>query len=169
MVLGTSEGLTGSTELEIDETWVGVFDLVLLWLALGDASVQNSLMEENATPLLELALYFGLDALAEAIREEEQKRYETEKAKLLLEQARLEKARLAKQEQERRIQERARGIVRCYACGDRTTVAPTYRGTTPRCWSCRKSRDDDNDDEDYFCRDEYNDGGYDSDGWSYNS
>jgi hypothetical protein len=126
MVLGTSEGLTGSTELEIDETWVGVFDLVLLWLALGDASVQNSLMEENATPLLELALYFGLDALAEAIREEEQKRDEIEKATLLLEQARLEKARLAKQ---RRIQE----IVRCYACGKQTTAVPSYRGRTPRC------------------------------------
>jgi hypothetical protein len=164
MVLGTNEGLTGSTELEVEEAWVGVFDLVLLWLALGDASVQNSLMDENATPLLEIALYFGLDALVEAIREEERKREEIEKARLLLEQDRLKKARLARLEQERRIKQRARGIVRCYACGNQTTVAPTYRGTTPRCWSCRKSRDYDDNDEDYFYHDSY-----DSDGWSYNS
>jgi hypothetical protein len=85
MVLGTNEGLTGSTELEVEEAWVGAFDLVLLWLALVDASVQNSLMDDNATPLLEIALYFGLDALVEAIREEERKREEIEKARLLLE------------------------------------------------------------------------------------
>jgi hypothetical protein len=164
MVLGTNEGLFGSTELEVEEAWVGVFDLVLLWLALGDASVQNSLIDENATPLLEIALYFGLDALVEAIREEERKREEIEKARLLLEQDRLKKARLARLEQERRIKQRARGIVRCYACGNQTTVAPTYRGTTPRCWSCRKSRDYGDNDEDYSYHDRY-----DSDGWSYNS
>jgi hypothetical protein len=63
MVVGTNEGLKGSTEIEVDESLLGVFEVVQLWLALGDPYLRNALDDENESLVLELASYFGLDRL----------------------------------------------------------------------------------------------------------
>jgi nitrate reductase cytochrome c-type subunit len=162
MVLGTSEGLAGTSELQVEETLVGVFDLILLWLALGDAFLKDSLTDENATLLMELALYFGLDALAAAITEEEKRREEAQKRQEEL----IAQAAREKLQREARM---ASNIVRCVSCGSSTTKAPTYRGNTPRCLSCRNRKEADRDYADDWHSDRYYDDRYDSDDYDYDN
>jgi hypothetical protein len=74
LVLGTVEGFCGSTELEIEDDFVPVFDMLRLWLLLGNEQLQSTLTEENASALYGLATYFGIEKLEQAIKEEQERR-----------------------------------------------------------------------------------------------
>jgi hypothetical protein len=137
-VLGTKEGLQGTAVLTVDEEFVPVFDMLLLWISMGDQYLESNLTEENASALNGLAQYFGLEQLEQAIEAEHRKR----------EQKHLEKAMKDPLRQRFNLA-RSRCDVRCFACGDWTTMAPTYRGDTPRCFDCREEAGHGNDrDED---------------------
>jgi hypothetical protein len=147
-ILGTAEGLHGSIELTIEENCMRVFDMLLLWLLLGDAHVQSCLTDDNASELLELAEYFALEGLKAAILSEQNTRDEEEAKRVAAEAERLaaderETASLAAlfssvlMQRRSATMQRRSGTVRCSICGDATTVAPSYRGNFPRCWDCR--------------------------------
>jgi hypothetical protein len=73
-VLGTKEGLQGTAVLTVDEEFVSVFDMLLLWISMGDQYLESNLTEENASALNGLAQYFGLEHLEQAIEAEQTKR-----------------------------------------------------------------------------------------------
>ena len=130
-ILGTKQGLSGSTALTIDDELVPVFDMLILWMAIGNDYLQASLTEENASDLFALASYYNLQTLEKAIQEEQRRRDEAarqeeekERQRLVLILARLRAAG-------------GTGGVRCASCRAVTTVAPSYKGNRPRCWSCR--------------------------------
>lgn len=135
-ILGTYHGMQGSTNLQIDEEFIPVVDLLLQWLGeLGDGEVgdclKTELNEENASLLHGLAQYFGLTNLEKAIEEEKERRDKEEEEK---EQSSLiEILRLL------HMGACTKPGIRCVRCGKPTTVAPTYRGNTPRCRACRFS------------------------------
>ena len=172
-ILGTTEGLQGSADITVDDDCLGVFDTMLLWLLLGDAHLQASLTEENASLIYKLADYFGLEALKSAIEAEQKQRDEDEAKRVAAEirkraeQAAFDRMMAATM---RILENRAKsagtvrhtsaGKVRCTSCGEPTTVAPNYRGNTPRCWDCRDNDTFDND-YDYFSnRDYFSDDSY---------
>ena len=92
-VLGTDQGFTGTTELNVDEDLVSSFDLLMIWLAIGDSHIKSSLTDENASNLFALASYYGLDQLEQVIQQEQEHR-EEEAHKVE------EEARRAREEQE---------------------------------------------------------------------
>jgi hypothetical protein len=73
-VLGTKEGLQGTAVLTVDEEFVPVFDMLLLWISMGDQYLESNLTEENASALNGLAQYFGLEQFEQAIEVEQTKR-----------------------------------------------------------------------------------------------
>ena len=82
----TKTGQPVFTEIEHDNSLLGVFDMILLWLAFGDPYIENALDKESASPLLTLASLFGLDHLTVTIKlveeKERTKRLETENTDL---------------------------------------------------------------------------------------
>ena len=73
-ILGTNEGLAGTTALQIDQELVPAFDLLVIWLALGDDHLAVKLSEDNASQLISLTSYFGLEELEQVILREQEKR-----------------------------------------------------------------------------------------------
>jgi hypothetical protein len=151
-VLGTNEGLQGSTALTVDEEFVPVFDMLLLWILMGDHYLESDLTEENASALNGLAQYFGLDQLEQAIDVEQKKREqkhqddqeESRRASMILTMLAPGQGlpRLPSSSTVRRSSSstaRSNGRVKCVRCRNWTTKAPTYRGNTPRCRDCRTS------------------------------
>jgi hypothetical protein len=150
-VLGTDEGMQGSAALTVDEEFVPVFDMLLLWISMGDQYLESNLTEENASALNGLAQYFGLDQLEQAI-ESEQKKREQKHQQDQQEESRMDPM-IAIRQRLRRMDlpaiaarvsssstvERSNGRVKCVVCGCWTTEAPTYRGNRPRCRDCRTS------------------------------
>ncbi|CAB9508778.1 expressed unknown protein [Seminavis robusta] len=131
-ILGTNEGLSGTTILQVDESLVVAFDLILLWFSRGDGFIQKSLDEANASELYHLSEYFGLETLKKVIEKEQKHREELEQAKRL-EQER--KERLLQERLKRDAALRRRGYVQCSSCGDYTQAH--FRGHySPRCWFC---------------------------------
>jgi len=167
-VLGTKEGLTACTEFELETSLAGVFDMLQLWLALGPVYLQDSLTEENASALFALASYFDLDKLQKAIKTEQEKRVELARKEEQERRDALERLRQHREEENRRrLAQRAlfRCRTRCVSCGDPCTTAPTYRGTSPRCFDCREEDYDYSYDEQ---RDFYDDD-YEHDYFDYSS
>lgn len=160
-ILGTPEGLQGSIELTIEEDCMSVFDMMLLWLLVGDGHIQSCLTEENASELFQLAEYFALEELKAAILREQNKREEEEAKRVAAAEAERQAAAAeASRRAARLLSEWRSGTVRCSTCGDATTVAPNYRGNTPRCGDCRNIENEDYDDR----HDDFDDyGGYSSD------
>jgi hypothetical protein len=155
-VLGTKEGLQGSASLTVDEDFVPVFDMLLLWILMGDQYLESNLTEENASALNGLAQYFGLEQLEQAIEMEQKKREQKhqqdrqESRRMASFIALLQGARIADMEDLRSSSSystarssfstaRSNDRVKCVNCGCWTTQAPTYRGNTPRCRDCRTS------------------------------
>ena len=140
-ILGTEEGLQGTTRIIMDESFASEFDLLIVWLAIGDSHLKTSLTEENASNLFALASYYNLDQLEASIQEEQKRRDEEERLKEERQRRELQAAvrRVCRKQQheERERRYRARGMVKCVACGDFTSVAPTYNGNRPRCRDCR--------------------------------
>jgi hypothetical protein len=155
-VLGTKEGLQGSSHLTIEEELLPVLDVLLLWFFMGDKYLETDLTEENASALHALAQYFALDKLEIAIKQEQERREE--------------EARNAEEEESRRIEEMlcramqglassflgstqqrsSNGGVCCVECGNRTTVPSTYKGNSPLCRDCRLADHDDYFDYKYY-------------------
>ena len=159
-ILGTEEGLSGTTNLTVDPELESAFDLLILWMALGSDHLKSSLTEENASDLFALASYFGLEQLVEAIEKEKQRR--DEEARKEEERQRRERVARERREQERLDREmqerrkRASGMVRCANCSNWTTVARSYLGNSPRCADCRdRVYDDDYDIDPYDQYEEY--------------
>ncbi|KAL7561701.1 hypothetical protein ACA910_016463 [Epithemia clementina (nom. ined.)] len=69
---GATPTFATTMELSVDEALVSSFDLLILWLALGDSYIQSCLTDDNASQLFALASYYGLDQLEQAILDEEQ-------------------------------------------------------------------------------------------------
>ena len=162
-ILGTKQGLSGTTALTIDDELVPVFDMLILWMAIGNDYLQASLTEENASDLFALASYYNLQTLEKAIQEEQHRRDEAarqeeekERQRKELVRARIRAAQEGK-EKERQRQERARSRNRavrtfvcsnyssnntfddyCATCMSLTKVAYSYQGNRPRCRSCRR-------------------------------
>lgn len=81
-LLGTEEGFSECHELQLDQAFVGVVDMLILWLSSGDEYLKKSLTEENASELFSLAEYFGISRLEEAISTEQTRREEEERDRL---------------------------------------------------------------------------------------
>ena len=140
-VLGTEQGLAGSDAITIDDELEAAFDLVVVWLAMGNERLEMLLTEENASMLFELAEYFDLKDLQKAIRDEEGRREKEDEEKRQKQlEARLRLQRTAERQGKLEAQRR-RGDVPCFSCGTMTSVAPTYMGNRPRCWSCRNGEE----------------------------
>lgn len=96
--------------------------------------------------------------LQKATRDEEGRREKEEQGKRQRQlEARLRLQRAAERQRQLEAQRR-RGDVPCSSCGTMTSVAPTYMGNFPRCWSCREEdeyRYHDSDIDDYYDFDEY--------------
>ena len=122
LVLGTTEGLKGSNEIEVEASLVDAFDVIQIWLALGDAYMGDLLQEDNASQVYELASYFGLDHLQTAVETEQAQR-------VILDQQR---------KKEEALRRKGFVMMKCVKCNGDTLVAPTYRGRTPKCQNCRE-------------------------------
>lgn len=55
-VLGNEQGLTGSDTRTIDDELEAAFDLVIVWLAMGNKRLEMLFAEENASMLLTVSL-----------------------------------------------------------------------------------------------------------------
>ena len=136
-ILGTKQGLSGTTALTIDDELVPVFDMLILWMAIGNDYLQASLTEDNASDLFALASYYNLQTLEKAIQEEQRRRDEAARQE---EEKKRQREELAKARIRAALETR---WVRCATCSSLTTVAKSYQGNRPRCWSCRVKGDDD--------------------------
>jgi DNA-binding protein H-NS len=161
-VLGTKEGLQGSTALTVDQELVPVFDMLLLWILMGDQYLESTtnLTEENASALNALAQYFGLEQLEQAIEMEQKKREQKHQQD---QQQQAEESTInawfeiidvwlrglhvvdlhpisVRSSSSTARSKNKNGRVKCVRCRNWTTQAPTYRGNTPRCRDCRRKQ-----------------------------
>ncbi|KAL7561698.1 hypothetical protein ACA910_016460 [Epithemia clementina (nom. ined.)] len=56
----TEEGLSGTAESVVQAELASSFDLLIVWLAVGNSHLKNELNDENASNLCALASYYGL-------------------------------------------------------------------------------------------------------------
>jgi len=142
-ILGTDEGLSGTTELFVDPGLVPHFDTLVAWMAIGDEHIASSLTDENASSLHALATYFGLYKLVRAI-EDEQRVREKKARKVVFQELKERHAQRAAILTETMLSNFILTVnggvidgVLCALCGDpASSLEPTYRGYMALCWDC---------------------------------